>query len=97
MTTETWNEIDALKVNNKPYLRDYELDLSTFDIGKYYQVKVTVDNSVGTAESDTNVFLLAEVPSKPAIPTRASDGTLLTIIMSQTSFDGGAQVTNYEL
>jgi hypothetical protein len=97
MSTDIWTEVDTLEVNNLPYLREYELDMSSYTISTYYQVKLTVDNSVGTAESDSNVFLLAELPGKPSAPTRVSDGEQITIIMTEPTTDGGSQITNYEL
>lgn len=69
---------------------------SGYDV-QYYLVKVTVDNAVGTAESDSVVFLLSDVPAQPSAPTRISDGKQLTIVMDAPTQDGGAQVTNYQL
>lgn len=61
--TSTWTEIDQLTIRNNTYLRSHTIDMSSgFDV-QYYVVKVTVDNAVGTAESDSVVFLLADVPA----------------------------------
>jgi hypothetical protein len=71
--------------------------MSSYTAGKDYQVKMAVDNKVGTAESDSVYFLLADVPGAPDAPTRISDGSYLTIFMTEPSTDGGSQITNYEL
>lgn len=69
--------------------------MSTYQTGEFYSIYISVDNSVGTAESDTNVFLLADLPGKPNIPTRTSDGKQLTITMTAPASDGGSQITSY--
>jgi len=94
---ESWLEIDADQVNDRAYLRDYKIDMSSYSHGLNYQVKVSADNVVGSTESDTKVFLLADVPSKPAPPTRLSNGEKLTILMSEPESDGGSQIIGYEL
>jgi hypothetical protein len=90
-------EIDQLAVNNNPYLRSHTIDMSGNDIGFYYLVKVTVDNSVGTTESDSVVFLLADLPGKPNSPARISDGKFLSIVMETPDSDGGSPIINYQL
>ncbi len=62
MTEADWSEIDPLAVTNKPYLQQYQINTSSYAVGNDYQVMMTVDNRVGTAESDSVVFLLADVP-----------------------------------
>jgi hypothetical protein len=62
VTEADWSEIDPLAVTNKPYLQQYQINTSSYAVGNDYQVMMTVDNRVGTAESDSVVFLLADVP-----------------------------------
>ena len=62
MNKANWTEIDPLAVTNKPYLQQYQINTSSYAVGNDYQVMMTVDNRVGTAESDSVVFLLADVP-----------------------------------
>jgi hypothetical protein len=62
VTDTDWIEIDAAYVNYKPYLQQYEIDTSLYPVGADYLIKMTVDNIVGTDESDSTVFLLADVP-----------------------------------
>lgn len=90
-----WIEIDPLYIRNNTYLREHVIDMSTYQTGEFYSIYISVDNSVGTAESDTNVFLLADLPGKPNIPTRTSDGKQLTIAMTAPASDGGSQITSY--
>jgi hypothetical protein len=71
--------------------------MSANDVGEYYLVKVTVDNSVGTTESDSVVFKLADLPGQPNPPTRISDGKSLSIVMDAPDADGGSQITSYQL
>lgn len=90
-------EVDAAQITNKPYLTYYDMDMSIYTTGHDYLVKVEVDNRVGTAVSDSVVFLLANVPDAPGVPTRTSDGKTLTVVMSEPASDGGSQIINYEL
>jgi hypothetical protein len=62
VTSQTWVEIDPLQVNNKPLLNEYDIGMSTYTTGNFYNIKIVVDNKVGQATSDTIVFLLADVP-----------------------------------
>jgi hypothetical protein len=71
--------------------------MSTKTTGNDFLIKMTVDNRVGTSESDSIVFLLANVPEAPSAPTRTSDGTTLTVMMAEPASDGGSQIINYEL
>lgn len=57
-----FTEIDQVTIRNNTYLRQHTIDMSSNDNGFYFLVKVTVDNSVGTTESDSVVFLLADLP-----------------------------------
>ena len=66
-------------------------------IGKIFTVYMTVFNKVGFTTSDSVVFLLADVPSKPNPPTRVSDGRSLTILITAPQSDGGSQITSYQL
>lgn len=56
-----------------------------------------VDNVVGSTQTDSVLFLLADLPGTPDAPTYTSDGTKLTILMSPPSNDGGSMIFNYEL
>ena len=63
VTEATWVEIDQAQVTNKPFLAQYDIDVQMRVIGHTYAVRLSVDNKVGTAISDSVVFLLADVPS----------------------------------
>lgn len=69
--------------------------MSSYEVGLFYVIKLTVDNSVGAVESDSTVFLLADLPGQPSAPVRVSDGKQVTIVMSAPLQDGGSQLINY--
>ena len=56
-----------------------------------------VDNVVGSAETDSVLFLLANLPGTPSAPKYTSDGSSLTIMMTAPSTDGNSMIFNYEL
>jgi hypothetical protein len=91
----SWDEVDPETVPNQPLLNEYEIDTSALQVGNVYNVKISVDNKVGSVESDSIVFLLADVPSQPPPPTRISDGKTLTIGMEPPISDGGDQIISY--
>lgn len=62
VSSESWTELHATDVNNKPLLRGFELDLSSETSGSYYRVKMGVANVIGEIHSDSVAFLLAGVP-----------------------------------
>ena len=97
LDSQNWSEVDPAEVTNKPFLTQYNMDMSMYTVGEMHSIYLTVDNKVGTATSDTVVFLLADVPGQPEPPTRESDGTYLKVIMAAPSTDGGSQITNYQL
>lgn len=56
-----------------------------------------MDNVVGSTETDSVLFLLADLPAAPSAPTYTSDGTSLTIVMTPPATDGNSIIFNYEL
>lgn len=90
VTAATFVEIAAAEFTDKPFLSQFDIDMSSETVGNVYAIRITVDNKVGTAISDAVVFLLANVPDAPSPPSRVSDGSLLTIIMAPPAFDGGS-------
>jgi len=66
-------------------------------VGLLYSVKMQVDNVVGSAETDSVLFLLADLPGTPDAPTYDSDGAALTIVMTPPASDGNSIIFNYEL
>jgi hypothetical protein len=66
-------------------------------IGLLYLVKMQVDNVVGSSQTDSVLFLLADLPGAPNAPTYKSNGNSLTIMMSPPATDGSSMVFNYEL
>jgi hypothetical protein len=62
VTEADWIEIDEALVTNKPFLTQYDIDMTSGVVGLTYAVRVTVENKVGLATSDSVVFLLADVP-----------------------------------
>jgi len=59
---------------NKPFLSTYDLNVASFTKGARHKLQLGVENHVSELKSDTVSFLLADVPTKPAIPTRLSNG-----------------------
>ena len=66
-------------------------------VGKLYLVKMSVENVVGSTETDSVLFLLADTPGIPNPPTYTSDGSTLTIVMTPPATDGHSIIFNYEL
>lgn len=93
----SFNEYDASNVNNKPFLADYDIDMSSQTSGNRYTIKVASVNDVGEIESDTISVILASVPGTPSAPTSDSDGTYLDIIMTAPGSDGGSTIFSYQL
>ncbi len=58
--------------------------------GLRYKLKIGVENHVDLRISDSVEFLLASAPSRPAPPTRVSDGKTLLIVMTEPTNDGGS-------
>lgn len=58
-----FNEIDAALVNDKPYLREYQITsfLGT-DTGSTFDFYLEATNVIGTVASDSVSFVLASVP-----------------------------------
>ena len=92
-----WVEIDPDQINNRPNLMNYDIDTSLKTVGHDYLVRMKVQNRVGEAVSDSSVFLLADVPDAPGMPTRESDGTTMRIFIAPPADDGGAQIRSYQL
>jgi hypothetical protein len=92
-----WAEVDASQINNNTYVRSHTIDMQSFTFGDFYQVKISVDNAVGSAESDSTVFLLANLPGQPPKAERVSDGRTLQVVMSPPEEDGSSQITGYSL
>ena len=92
----TFAEYDSSNVNNKPFLTQYEIDLSGQTIGDVYQIYVKATNKAGSTDSDTVSFMLASPPSKPVLATSASNGRDLVITMTAPAHGGSAIIT-YEL
>ena len=58
-------------------------------------MRIGAENHIAESYSDSAGFLLADIPSQPNPPTRISDGSYLTIIMSPPANNGGALIENY--
>lgn len=92
-----WTEVAPQLVNNQPFLYEFDVDMTALTVGQQYLVKMQVDNVVGSTQTDTVLFLLADLPGTPSAPTYTSDGSKLTIIMSPPATDGSSMIFNYEL
>jgi len=92
-----WTEVAPLLVNNQPFLYEFDVDMTAMTKGQQYLVKMQVDNVVGSTQTDSVLFLLADLPGTPNAPTYTSDGSKLTIIMTPPASDGGSMIFNYEL
>lgn len=46
-------------------MTSYSINATNYTVGQTYAVRMTVCNKVGNTTSDSAVFLLADVPSKP--------------------------------
>lgn len=92
-----WTEVAPQLVNNQPFLYEFDVDMTALTVGQQYLVKMQVDNVVGSTQTDSVLFLLADLPSTPSAPTYTSDGSKLTIIMSPPATDGSSMIFNYEL
>lgn len=92
-----WTEVAPQLVNNQPFLYEFDVDMTALTVGQQYLVKMQVDNVVGSTQTDSVLFLLADLPGTPSAPTYTSDGSKLTIIMSPPATDGSSMIFNYEL
>ena len=92
-----WTEVAPQLVNNQPFLYEFDVDMTAMTVGQQYLVKMQVDNVVGSTQTDSVLFLLADLPGTPNAPTYTSDGSKLTIIMTPPATDGSSMIFNYEL
>lgn len=60
-------EVDAGTINDNPTLRQHTVSFTSGDTGKSYIFKLSVENVVGTTESDTVEIVLAAVPDAPSV------------------------------
>ena len=60
---DTFSEIEAAAVSDKPFLTSYSIDTSGLTPGQRYRIRVGVENHVDESLSDSVGFLLADVPS----------------------------------
>jgi hypothetical protein len=60
LVDSTWTELP--EAANLPYLRVFDIDMTLYPVAADYQVRLSVENSVGAVYSDSVVFLLADVP-----------------------------------
>ena len=70
----TFIEVDPTQVAGKPFLSNYDIVTTTWTVSERYQLKIGAYNHVDLLVSDSIEFLLASIPSTPALPTRITDG-----------------------
>lgn len=91
----SFTEYDAANVNDKPFLTQYEIDLSSGTVGNTYRLEVAAKNIIGEVISDTLAVILASVPNQPSAATSTSDGKDLTVHMTIPASNGGSEIISY--
>jgi hypothetical protein len=76
-----FTEVSPINVNDKPFLEEYQIDMTGKTTGLPYRIKMVVVNVIGEIESDTIGVILADQPAQSLVATATSDGYALDITL----------------
>jgi outer membrane protein OmpA-like peptidoglycan-associated protein len=92
----TWDAFDYTEDANDEGV--YHATLSDLTLGDLYKVAVRAVNERGAgASSKTRTFTPAIAPGAPTDVVATVDGTSVTVDFDAPAFDGGAEITGYEV